>query len=123
MSLQKRRKLFATGFLAAILAAVLIISLRHHGDPPGGHASLAMTLAGHRYTVRAPAFGPDRTTLHSVACYPGALHTGVEMAVWDAGTGNLVTRRREHLRASRSPTFAPSLPGESMKLWKRLVNG
>jgi WD40 repeat protein len=65
MSLRKRRKLFAAGFLAATLAIALICGLRHRGEPPDGDAGQGLTLAGHRYTVQALAFGPDGTRLAS----------------------------------------------------------
>jgi hypothetical protein len=65
MSLRKRRKRFAAGFLVAALAAVLISSLRHRGNPPAGDAGQGLTLAGHRYTAQALAFGPDGTRLAS----------------------------------------------------------
>jgi WD40 repeat protein len=65
MSLRNRRKRFAAGFLAATLTVALISSLRHRGEPPGGDAGQGLTLAGHRYTVQALAFGRDGTRLAS----------------------------------------------------------
>jgi hypothetical protein len=73
MSLRKRRKLVAAGFLAATLAIALISGLHHRGEPPGGDAGQGLTLAGHRYTVQGLAFGPDGNTLHSLPGGAGGL--------------------------------------------------
>jgi WD40 repeat protein len=104
---RKRRKLLVAGLLALTPAVVVISWLQLRWKPPGGIAFQRLTLEGHRFPVQALTFGPDGKTLASAACYLGATQTGVEVEMWDVGTGNLVDKRLEHPGALRCLTFAP----------------
>jgi WD40 repeat protein len=106
MSRKRKWKPVTIGSLALALLATLFSCL--HDKGPGANELRPTTLTGHTFPVQALAFGPDGTTLNSVACYLGATQTGVEVATWDAGTGDLVTKCLEHPGAIRCrPTFSP----------------
>jgi hypothetical protein len=104
---RKRWKLLVAGLLAVTPAVAVISCLQLRWKPPGGIAYQRLTLEGHQFPVQALTFGPDGKTLTSAACYLGATQTGVEVARWDVGTGNLVDKRLEHPGAPRCLTLAP----------------
>jgi WD40 repeat protein len=110
----------------AVIAALL--GSRFSGRGRGtdeASPELASTLRGHRMAVQALAFGPDGTTLTSVAYFLGAALTGMEVAVWDVGAEPPTARRMEHLnfRPFPDPALAPGgrslayAQGRSLWLW------
>jgi WD40 repeat protein len=108
MMLRKRRHVLLTGILIIPLAAVLISRLPSCGNRPHrDEEGRGTTLAGHTFPVQALAFGPDGATLTSAAFYTEGLTAGVEVMVWDAGTGHSVAKRIEHLGGIHSLVFAP----------------
>jgi WD40 repeat protein len=81
-------------------------------------------LEGHRFPVRALAFGRDVTTLIA-ACYRLEDPEGWEMAVWNVGTGHPAVVRSERAGAVRCLALAPcgralaiSGPDRSLWLWE-----
>jgi WD40 repeat protein len=66
-----------------------------------------MTLAEHTFPVHTLAFGPDGTTLTSAAFYTEGRETGVEVTVWDVGTGHPVAKRSAYPGAVLALAFAP----------------
>jgi WD40 repeat protein len=116
----------------AVIAALLGSRLRGTGRRPGeASPGPAATFRGHHCTVQALAFGPDGTTLTSVAYYLNATLTGVEIAVWDVGAGSATARRTDHLefRPFPDPALAPGgrrlafAQGGSLWLWDAAYPG
>jgi WD40 repeat protein len=121
MSIQKRRKLLVTGLLAVTLAAAVISCFQFRRKTPDPGEFQFMILRGHQLPVQALAFGPDGTTLTSVACYFGS-HKSVEVVVWDVAKGQPTSKRRENpgelrgvVLASRGRTLAAA--GEDRAVW------
>jgi hypothetical protein len=106
MALSKRWHLLVTGLLSLALAAVLVGRLHCPGDRPGKDEDRRITLAGHTRPVQALAFSPDGATLTSAACYVRDPR-GMEVADWDAGTGNLMAKRTENPGTTLAVAFAP----------------
>jgi WD40 repeat protein len=107
MSPRRRRNLLTASLLAVPLTVALITHLHCNGNRPTEVRGLP--LQGHNYPVQALAFGPNGATLISAACYlrPGPDEGGLEVVIWDVGTGHPVTQRLEHPSALRSVTLAP----------------
>jgi WD40 repeat protein len=124
MARKINRKPVALGFLAVSLAAILLGHPHCLGDRTSGDEDRSITLAGHKYPVRAVAFSPDNTTLTSVACYLGATKTGVELAAWDVGSGKPVRECIEYPDAPHGLAFDPggrmlaaAGQDQSLRLW------
>jgi WD40 repeat protein len=92
MLLRHRRNLLVAGLLAFSLAAGLIARLHFRLNHPGEAKAQSTALVGHQFPVRALAFRSDGATLTSAAFDTLGSPTGVEVVVWDVGTGQVLTK-------------------------------
>jgi WD40 repeat protein len=107
MALRKKRNLLVLGLLATPLAAVLISRLPSCASRPGKDEGQGRILTGHSLPVQALAFAPDSTTLTSAAFHIEGRTQGLEVTVWDLGTGQSVAKRTRHTGGILSLVFAP----------------
>jgi WD40 repeat protein len=105
MTRRKKRTLLALGSCTLVVLTAVLGCPR--GSGPRLDEERPTVLEGHHFPVQTLAFGPDGQTLTSVACYLGATHSGVEVAIWDVQTGNRVVQHHEYPGALRSLTLAP----------------
>jgi WD40 repeat protein len=108
MSRGKRWKLAAIGCIALTTLTILLLRTGCTGRRPDeAEVQRVTVLTGHRMPVQALAFVPDGATLTSAACNFGFSERGVEVAIWDVGSGNLAAKHREYPGALRSLAIAP----------------
>jgi WD40 repeat protein len=123
----QKNKLLVIG-LGWVAVTVGLLGSRFYGSG-GRHGAAgpepASTLWGHRMPVQALAFGPDGTSLTSVAYFLGAPLSGAEVGVWDLGGDRPAIKSRDHLniRPFPAPALAPGgrrlayTSGRTIWLW------
>src|SRR5947209_13165466 len=122
MSRSEKAKLLVLGSLPLVLLAVGLSCSHYLGKWLGGTEQRVTTLIGHRFPVQALAFGPDGTTLTTVAYFTAYPAEAIEVTDWDVRTGQTTVRSAAPVSAFRCLALAPrgrllAAPQEDGSVW------